>query len=329
MGEKPLYELGEDYIVETILGWMGRYYPPKSRMPIGDDAYDIPNSNILMSIDGYSLKYSKYGWESWADWGWRAVTSAVSDIVCKGAKPYGVAISLGLNKNLDFKIVEDLYRGVFEAIESYEIYLLGGDTNASDEEAWITVSAVGLMGSKIITRSNASPGEYIYTTVENGYGLSGLIWNLYRKYRASPRESIGVDIRLRPRSPIKFVELAGQIDISSSIDVSDGLIKSLYLLAVSSKVSVSLDKLPKANKYVEEYGPGEGVDVEECIFYGGEDYEIIFTSRQSPDEVLDTAFKIGLECMYIGRVLEGDGRVIFKGKEIRYKGWDQFKSITY
>lgn len=328
MENKPLYELGEDYIVESILRWMERYYPPESKTPLGDDAYDIPGSKLIMSIDGYSLKYSKYGWEDWGDWGWRAVTSAVSDIVCKGAKPYGVAISIGLNRSLDFKIIKDFYKGVFEALEAYDIYLLGGDTNASQEEAWVTVSAVGIKGDNVLTRFKASPGEYIYTTLENGYGLSGLIWNLYRKYGASPKESIGVDIRLRPRSPVKFVELASQIDISSSIDVSDGFIKSLYLLATSSKVSIDLENIPKANQYVEEYGSREGVDIRECIFYGGEDYEVIFTSRVEPDEILDIASRIGLECMYIGRVREGDGKVYLDGKEVGYGGWDQFKSTT-
>ena len=328
MKGKPLSTLGEDYIVETILKWTGKYHPPDSQTPPGDDAYDIPNSNLILSIDGYSLEYSKYEWEEWGDWGWRAITSAISDLVCKGAKPYGVALSLGLNRNLDFNVLEDLYRGVFEALEAYGVYLLGGDTNASMEEAWVTVSAVGLKGDKVLTRFKASPGEYIYTTLENGYGLSGLIWNLHRKYGASPKESVGVDIRLRPKSPVRFVELASQIDISSSVDVSDGFIKSLYLLATSSRVSISLENMPKANKYVEEYGPREGIDVKECIFYGGEDYEVIFTSKLEPDKVLETTSKIGLECMYIGRVLEGDGKVYLNGKEISYGGWDQFRSTT-
>jgi len=327
MDDKPLSELGEDYIVESILRWMEKYYPKKSLTPLGDDAYDIPGSKLLMSIDGYSMRYSKYDWEAWADWGWRAVTSAVSDIVCKGAKPYGVAISLGLNRSLSFNIVKDFYRGVFEALETYGIYLLGGDTNATPEEAWVTVSAVGIKGGKVLTRFKASPDEYIYTTLENGYGLSGLIWNLYKKYGASPKDSIGVDIRLRPRSPVKFVDLVGKIDISSSVDVSDGFIKSLYLLAVSSGVSISLETIPKANQFVERYGPREGIDIRECIFYGGEDYEVIFTSKLEPETVLDEASSIGLECMYIGRVVQGKGKIYFMEREVRYGGWDQFKSI--
>ena len=325
--DKKLSELGEDYIVDRILEWIEGYYPRDSKIPLGDDAYDIPASNLIMSIDGYSLRYSKYEWENWSDWGWRAVTSAVSDLICKGARPYGVSISLGLNSGYSFRVIRDLYSGILEAVKHYGIYLLGGDTNASVEEGWITVSAIGIKGDKVLTRFGASVGDYIYTTLENGYGLSGLIWNLYKKYGVSPRESIGIDLRLRPRSPLRFVELIPEIQISSSIDVSDGLAKSLYILAERNGVSINIDRIPDPNPFVRDIAPKEGIDIDKCVLYGGEDYEVIFTSPINPETVLEVSSSIGLKVIYIGRVIEGSGDVFYRGKLIEYGGWDQFKSI--
>ncbi len=330
MSEKNtrLEDLGEDKIIELLLYKMHKYYPRKSRLPIGDDAAEIEDTGIVVSIDGYSLAFSKYEWEDWSDWGWRAVISSISDLIAKGARPLGIMVSIGLEKNTSQVVLEKIYEGIRQAIETYNLYLLGGDTNASMEKAWITVASIGKAVAPPIPRDGAKKGDYVYTTLKNGgYGISGLIWEIYKKYNASPRDSVGIDIKLRPEVPIEFLQLVKKIPINASIDVSDGLSKSLHLLSIASNVKITVTDIPSfPSRELVVLAEKEKIDVRECVLFGGEDYEVVFTSPANPQFVEEECKKTGIRCMNIGKITdEGKGVFWASGKRIDYGGYDQFR----
>jgi len=282
-----------------------------------------------LTIDGYSADFSKYPWEPWSDWGWRSVVSSISDLICKGARPVGVLVSIGLERGTDVSVLEEIYHGISEALDEYGLYLIGGDTNASSERGWISVASIGFAASKPIPRSGAEVGDYVYTTLKNGgYGLSCLVWRIYSQAGVDPRSVLGEGAKLRPRVPIEFLELLREVKVTASIDVSDGLSKSLHLVAAASRKAIVLERLPSLpSAEHEEAAAKYGVDPAECVLYGGEEYETVFTSPDGPGKVLEACEKLGLKCMLLGRVVgEGPAVKLADGSEVEYGGYDQFKS---
>ncbi|MGB9784516.1 MAG: hypothetical protein ACPLSO_01805 [Fervidicoccaceae archaeon] len=59
-----------------------------------------------------------------------------------------------------------------------------------------------------------------------------------------------------------------------------------------------------------------GVDVEHAVLFGGEEYEVVFTSSEDENEVMGSCREKGIRCMKIGKVLRGRGKVYFRGKEL-------------
>uniref|UniRef100_A0A7J3ZKQ7 Thiamine-monophosphate kinase n=1 Tax=Fervidicoccus fontis TaxID=683846 RepID=A0A7J3ZKQ7_9CREN len=326
-GRALLQELGEDRVVEWLTEKTSHVYPKKSRLPLGDDAAEIDDTGIIVSIDGYSLAYSKYEWEDWSDWGWRSVVSSISDLVSKGARPVGVLVSIGLERTTELDVLDKVYDGILDALERYEVYLLGGDTNASTEKAWISVASIGFATTKPIPRSGARSGDKVYTTLKNGYGLSGLIWKLYTSTGLNPREVLGSRAILRPEVPLEFLEVVKKVRVTASVDVSDGLSKSLYLIAGASKKKIVVRMLPGLpDAFLESTAIRYGISVRDCVLYGGEEYETVFTSPEGPDVVLRACEEAGLECAYLGDVVEGEATVVsHDGRKIDYGGYDQFR----
>src|SRR6478735_9629753 len=65
--------------------------------------------------------------------GWMALTVTISDIAATGAEPTGLLLSLHIPKEYDECWMQEFQRGIHEACISYGTYILGGDTNFSEE----------------------------------------------------------------------------------------------------------------------------------------------------------------------------------------------------
>ncbi len=316
-----LKEIGEAGALKRIFKIVEPVYPGNN-LALGDDASYIKSHNLVMSIDGYSAIKSKYPWESWRTWGWRAVVASISDLIAKGAKPIAVLVSVGLPGEYEYSVLEDIMYGVVEAVYKHNLLFAGGDLNSSIKDPWIDVASIGeLVLDKPIPRSNIKPGDKVYTTLANGYGVNGFVLKAYYKGARGFESKIGI---IKPRAVMEFLKIALRIKPSASIDVSDGLLKSLWLLAESSRVRISLIKLPE-NTHVESLCKEYGVDCREAILEGGEEYEIIFTSKLEPNEVYRVCRDEGVKCMLIGEAESGEPGVFLGDSKLELKGWDQFR----
>lgn len=317
-------ELGEIGAIRRILRVLEPVIPEKPCLPIEDDVQAFDDCKLAVKIDGYSERMSRYPWERMSDWGWRAVTGPVSDLSAKGYKAIEMVYSLGVPKDEDIRRIEELVFGIREALKSYGVQFLGGDLNSSSGEIWIDVAMVGkLISTSPVPRSGAKPGDKVYTTLVNGYGKPGLLYKLYQTAswkNASPRL-----LRFRPRAVTSFPKIISVISVSSAIDSSDGLAKSLKLLAESSGVSIEIKKLPISNHMRAVLKKYE-VSIEEATLFGGEEYEVIFTTKEPQDRVIQACHNERIKCVEIGEVLSGSGEVLYKGKKIAGIGWDHFIS---
>jgi thiamine-monophosphate kinase len=238
----------------------------------------------------------------------KSVVASVSDFAAKGVKPLHCIISVGIPKTYSKNNLQKLITGFKRVSKEYEIEIVGGDTNES-KELIIDCTLVGLNYADCIPRRyGAKPGDLIVVSGKFGYTSSGLkIINskclATRKFRTRAISSI-----LQPKPNFRFgFSLSGFF--SSSMDSSDGLASSLYELADQSGVDFLITNLP-TSKDVNDFASSNSFNLEELVFFGGEEYETVATVRKSDfNKMKLTAKKENITMHIIGEAIRGTGNV--------------------
>ncbi len=326
--------LAEDEAIEVIMDVLRELEPSESILKWPDDAHDIPVEapRIVVSTDGNTEKFSRYPWEEPYDWSWRALTGSVADIVAKGARPIGFTVDLGLPSSVDKDYLHSLAKGLRDSAAQYNLSFLGGDTNSSGGEyGWISVSVIGVADGKLIPRGGGSPGEALFTTLVNGYGIPGLIGLLFYELRRRPQELLGDNVKWRPRVVLDSAYMLREVRATSSIDTSDGLLRSLIMLSRSSGTGICINTLPEpdavVSKILEDLGQVGGESLwEKAVLEGGEEYEIVFSTKLEPGHVYSICSNKGIRCMKIGEYCEEPAGTV-RYRDVRYRdgGWDNLE----
>ncbi|MGQ9679701.1 MAG: thiamine-phosphate kinase [Candidatus Bathyarchaeia archaeon] len=328
---KTLGEMGERSIISLIMDRLTKM--PDMPLPFWDDASAIKISDGLSAV----LKADLLVWKTDIPRGMtpfqaarKAVVMNFSDLGSKGVQPIAFLVSLGLPRSLDSSFVEELARGFDAAAREYGAYVIGGDTGEADEII-ISGMAFGVADeNRLVKRRGAQPGDILATT--GLFGDTGAAFKiLLEGYEAPPNLGAKlIDSIYHPRARVREgVALASSGSISASIDSSDGLAMSLHDLSRSSGVGFRVEHLP-SSKEAEEFSEIHGLDLGDLVFYGGEEYEIVFTVKP---EFLDAAkavlASLGCELFEIG-VATKDERILYvqgsSEKPIR-AGYEHFINV--
>ena len=244
------------------------------------------------------------------DLGWKLISVNVSDIVASGGYPRWANISIAIS-NEDINYIKEIYSGISKALDYYKFNIIGGNTSASD----LLILDLFLIGEtdRYITRDKAKIGEKIYISGYLGLSKAGLELLLMDKKNYDKFELELIKYHTRPTARIDLVELLKD-KASASIDISDGLAGDLSHISKLSKKKLVIDKLkltvhPLLEKYCKKYNKNP-IDY---ILYGGEDYQIAFTT----DETIKNCFEIGYVEEGEGLYLK-DGDKLFKLKDIGF-----------
>lgn len=299
---------------------------------IGDDLalYDLDGMKIAMKVDMlvWSTDVPK-GMRLWQV-SRKAIVMCVSDFSAKGIRPIACMISLGLPREMEGGKVEELAKGFRRAKEEFGVEIIGGDTNES-KELVIDCAMFGL-SRYMVPRGGARVGDRVLVSGPFGYAPSGLKI-LMKGLEAEPKfRERAVKSVLMPEPRLELgVSLVRRELMNSSIDSSDGLAISLWELAERSGVGISLERLP-VGKGVIDFSEANGLNWEELVLYGGEEYELVFTAKEERVmEIKEVAKNLGFEVFDIGRVVEGRGvkyEIGERVKEIRRDGWIHFRSLS-
>lgn len=317
-------EIGERKIVDYILKRLET--PSGSSLQKGDDAaMPVMQGTILTCVDMFVSKTDMPSSMSMLQAGKKAVTMAVSDLASKGGRPLFYLISLGLPPNLDFSEFQNIWAGIEEAARSYGGRIIGGDTNESSD---LVIDTVVLGTAKRPTgRRGARPGDILAVTGTFGKTAAGLKILLDRR-SASGFEQL-VSSVLEPVAKLREGEALTESGcVTSSIDSSDGLARSLYELSRASGVGFRVEK-PPVDPRADEFAKASGADLFEMTFYGGEEYEIVFTLERSMlSKAHEVTRRAGGTIIPIGVVtLMHQGlKAIWQGREvpIQDRGWEHF-----
>lgn len=206
--------------------------------------------------------------------GWKSVVSSLSDLYVKGVKPLALLVSLGLNSTI-VKHINEVLSGIKDACEHYQVPVVKWDTNKC-KDVFISVASIGKINGYVPLRKNAKVGDYV--VVSGYFGLEGLGLGILQgriKVNDSKIRRDAIESFCMPRPDFKKYEKLIKIGVNASIDSSDGLARSLWILSKESFVKIKLFRIP-VHPLVEKAVTHP--DLRRALaLYSGEEYLGIFT----------------------------------------------------
>jgi len=320
--------LGERKIIEIFMTLLRRM--PKMPIPFGDDvsAIDLGEGKLaVIKCDMLVAKTDVPRGMSYWQAARKAVVSTVSDFGAKGIQPLGLLTSLALPSHFTRKDIVQIGLGLNAGAREYGTYVLGGDTNEAED---LIIDCVGFGLSdeaRIMKRSGAKPGDLVATTGSFGKTAAGLKM-IKERLRVPPktRRELMKSVYMPKAYLSEGLALAKTRAVTSCIDSSDGLARSLYELARMSRVGFEIIDIPVAAS-AKKFAKSRKLDAAELALHGGEEYNLIFTfgprDLAKVSEALDGAFfKMGRVTNRREKIeLKAEGRV----EPIKPKGWEHFK----
>jgi len=199
--------------------------------------------------------------------------------------------------------------------------MVGGDTNES-KELVIDCAMFGF-AEEVVGRKGASPGELVAVTGTFGLPPAGLEILELRARCSEGFRRRAVRSVLYP-SPNLRVGLSLAPYLTSSMDSSDGLARSLHTLCGMSRVGFELDTAPVSGG-VKRFARENGLDLERLVWAGGEEYVMVGTLRRKDFAAARrAATRAGGDLLAIGKVTKGSGVVLSergRARPIPDEGW--------
>jgi thiamine-monophosphate kinase len=319
--------LDEWKAIEIIVDTVGQ--PKKLFSQIGDDVAwttrAVKKEKFVIKCDMLVGKTDMPKGMTFRQAARKSVVACVSDFVCKGVKPWGMLISLGMPRGFGEENVQELANGFKDAKNEYNIEIVGGDTNETSD---LVIDCIMFgWGQHVTTRDGAYVDEIVYVTGEFGLPPLGLdILSGVRQIKSPRLTEKAVNSVLYPKARIDFGLSANSRKlITSSIDSSDGLALSLYEIAQHSHVDIHLDELPM-DETLRNNNEIDDIEKRDYTLFGGEEYEVVFTSKLKDEpKIAKISEETDTPIRKIGRTIEGNGRVYFNGEILPRKGWVHLK----
>lgn len=295
---------------------------PKTLLTWFDDAggFEIGGTYLLVKVDGFAASRALYPWCSYRDLGFRAVTGAVSDVLAKGCKPYVYAASLGTTPD-KVEVVEELTKGIEEAVDVYGGYLENLDTNVG-LDTWVDVFVVAECRGRPVSRG-ARPGDRV--VLARSVGLSSIAYLEYSNGRTPELREVR-EFSCRPRAIPWVADVVTEFSgcLSGSIDISDTLLESLQQLAEvqGTGINLELDPSQALHPLASQYSYTSGIPKHVILLASNEEYIPVLTCRGScVEDIIDVLRSRGIEAVTLGTVLERGG-VLWRGVEVKGIVWD-------
>ena len=334
-------EIGEFGLIERITaGWP--QYQGSTRNGVGDDAAVIwaGDDCLLLSTDmliegiHFDLRYHPL-----SHLGYKAVAVNISDIAAMNGVPQQITVSIGLTNRFSVEAVEELYKGIRSACDTYRVDLVGGDTTASASGLVLSVTVAGRISpERLALRSGMRLNDILCVTGDLGGAYLGLqvLEREKEVYLADPEMQPQLDRyeyligrQLKPEARTDIVHEFNELGIvpRAMIDISDGLASELMHLGHRSGLGVMIyeDKIP-IDRQSYETALEFGIDPITAALHGGEDYELLFAIDAETYEKL----RKHADIPFIGhttpeaegfRLRSKAGQVV----ELKAQGWNHFR----
>jgi thiamine-monophosphate kinase len=326
-----LAEAGELKLLEML---RERFTSPSESVivDIGDDAaaVRIKGESLLLSTDtmteGVHFDLSIV---TPFQIGYKLVVSNVSDVYAMGGQPIWALLNVAIPGETDETFFSDFLDGISEGMKDYGVTLVGGDMSGSKSLLTSSLSLIGIPGKKIVRRSGASVGDKIYLSGPTGEAACGheILKRVDRPICLEKKETLNIEVDWKDVSHVLKRFLLPEArdlsqyseEITSMIDVSDGLFIDLVRLCKESSVGARIheEKIPVTGE-LKRISSFIDFDNYRLITSGGEDYEQLFTAKSGLSEFIE-----------IGDVVDEGLRILRRNgieEEIRPEGYQHFAS---
>lgn len=277
----------------AYIDWLRKRTPADPRVPIGlgDDAAAVTaraGSQWLVTTDmlleGSCFRLAEAGP---VRVGRKAMAVNLSDIAAMAGRPVAAFVSVGLPQSGGREIGEQLYLGMREVADRFDVAVAGGDTNSWDGPLVISASVLGEpTGRGPVRRCGAAPGDWLFVTGPLGGSIRG------KHLDFTPRVREAIDLNQR-------------VALKAMIDISDGLAADLAKLCAESGCGAKLESeaIPISD---DARRMADGGSPLEHALGDGEDFELLFAV--SPDDgkrlLRETPYSRIGECVSAGLWLD-------------------------
>lgn len=312
---------------------------------IGDDAavisaagkHQVVTTDLLLEGIHFDLTYCPL-----KHLGYKSVAVNLSDVYAMNATPKQITVSIGVSSKFTLKAIDELYSGILLACERYGVDLVGGDTSTSMTGLTISITAIGEADAdKIVYRSGACENDIVCVTGDLGAAYMGLQL-LEREKHVLDGNGVGrpdfdgfdyiLERQLKPEPRADVIDFLRKIDVvpTAMMDISDGLSSEMLHICNSSKVGCRIyeEKIP-IDHVTRNMADELNFNPVIAALNGGEDYELLFTIKQSDYEKFQSQpgpniFAIG----YITNESKGYRMITTGGDEadLVAQGWRAFKA---
>ena len=207
-----------------------------------------------------------------ADIAWKLVTTNLSDLAAKGARPIGILLGHMLGPDDDRFVA-----GLTEVLARYDVPLLGGDTSSGGPPRAWGLTAIGRATHRPVpSRAGAKAGDTVWVTGPLGAAMAGF---------EALRDGTDGDSRAfrRPLACLAEGEALAPL-VSAMMDISDGLLLDASRMAEASGVTLALASADAPIAVPE--------DRRADALRWGEDYELLFTLPPGVEPTV-SAWRIG------------------------------------
>lgn len=334
-------KLGEFGLIKTLTKGFSRVNE-STMYGVGDDAAvvsisdkeaHIISTDMLVEGIHFNLMYTPL-----LHLGYKSVVVNLSDIYAMNATPKQITVSLAVSSRFPLEALEELYRGIKKACDFYQVDLIGGDTTSSLTGLMISITAIGIAEQdKISYRNGAKEHDLIVVSGDLGGAYMGLQLLEREKEVFKTNPNIQPDLdghdyllerQLKPEARRDVIQMLKELEVlpTSMIDISDGLASELFHLTSSSELGCTIydDRIPidaKTSIAAIEFN----VDPVTTALNGGEDYELLFTIKQSDYEKVASNPNFTV----IGHMTSKDSGVNLVDKNgsvvpLKAQGWNHF-----
>jgi len=304
----PIREIGFGTFIEKLSRFKGAkvtesvigFGDNASILDAGEKKQFITSSKIMVEGVHFDLTYTPFH-----HLGYKVVTSAASGIYAMNGTPKQVMVNLAVPNRYSAEMMEKFYEGADAACKDYGAELIPGDTTASHQVLSLSVTASGLGDrDSIITQSGANLDQIICVTGELGAAIAGLRILLREKsaWKESGEDYFKPDLekyefvvqrQLVPKARQDLLEGFKKAGVrpTSMTDVTRGVVNDLQTLGKRSQKGIEIysPAIPISFE-VRSVADEMQEDVDKYAFYGGEDYEMLFTLHEEDVEKLKTEF---------------------------------------
>jgi len=310
---------------------------------IGDDCavidagekYMLVTTDTLVENIHFNLMYSPL-----KHLGYKSAIVNFSDIYAMNGDVRQIVVSIAVSNRFSIEAIEEIYDGIKKACELYQVDLVGGDTTSSTGGLIITITAIGEVAKdEIVYRSGGAEKELLVVSGNLGAAFMGLQVlererQIYLENPSVQPALEGVDYilerQLKPearKDVVHFLKTLG-VKPTSMIDVSDGLASELLHLCKAGNLGCTIydEKIP-VDQETFNSAREFNLDPSTCALNGGEDYELLFSIKQTDYDKIKDSEHLKVIGHYSDKnsgsnIVGRDGSVI----PLQAQGWNHFSA---